>query len=80
MKAKTVVLGSLLFAAAGYVFYEHFLSDTAKAEIEKLAHSVNDGYSRISEVIEGIQGSVIEDTSSLPNVQAARRQWESLGY
>lgn len=80
MKVKTVVLGSLVFAAVGYVFYEHFLSDTAKDEIEKLAHSLNEGYLRISEVIDGIQGSVIEDTSSLPNVESTQRQWESLGY
>lgn len=80
MKVKTALVGTILFTVAGYVFYEHVLSDTAKAEIEKLAHSVNEGYHRVSEVLEGIQGNVIEDTSSLPNVQATQRQWEALGY
>jgi hypothetical protein len=80
MKVKTALIGTAVFAAAGYVFYEHFITDDAKAEIERLAHSVNDGYSRISEVVESITGHVVEDTSSLPNVQATQQQWESLGY
>lgn len=80
MKVNTALVGTAVFAAAGYVFYEYLLSDTAKKEIERLAHSVNDGYSRVSELLENIQGHVIEDTSSLPNVQATKKQWESLGY
>ncbi|WP_321971451.1 hypothetical protein [Paratractidigestivibacter sp.] len=80
MKFKTALVGSVLVAAVGYVFYEHFLSDEAKSQIEKLAHSVTEGYSRISEVIESINGQLIEDTSSLPNVQATQQQWQNLGY
>lgn len=80
MKVKTALVGTAVLAVAGYAFYEHFITDDAKAEIEKLAHSLNEGYSRISEVLDSITGHVIEDTSSLPNVQATQQQWESLGY
>lgn len=80
MKVKSALIGTVVVAVAGYVFYEHFLSDTAKKEIERLAHSVNEGYARVSEVLESINGQVIEDTSSLPNVQATQKQWEALGY
>jgi hypothetical protein len=80
MKVKTTLVGTAVVVVASYIFYEHFLSDSAKKEIESLAHSVNDGYSRISEILESINGQVVEDTSSLPNVQATQQQWKNLGY
>lgn len=80
MKVKTFVITSLIVAGAGYYFYDHLLSDDAKAEINNLAHSINEGYARVSEVIDSMTGQVVEDPSVLPNVQVTKAQWERLGY
>lgn len=77
---KTFVITSLIVAGAGYYFYDRFLSDDAKAEINNLAHSINEGYARVSEVIDSMTGQVVEDPSVLPNVQVTKAQWERLGY
>lgn len=80
MKVRNAAVGLIIFAAAGYVFYEKILSDDAKAKIEELAQSMQAGYSQISEVIERVTGQVVEDPETLPNVQVTRKQWENLGY
>lgn len=80
MKVRNAAVGLIIFAAAGYVFYEKILSDDAKVKIEELAQSMQAGYSQISEVIERLTGQVVEDPESLPNVQVTRKQWENLGY
>lgn len=80
MKVKTFVITSLIVASAGYYFYDRLLSDDAKAEINNLAYSINEGYARVSEVIDSMTGQVVEDPSVLPNVQVTKAQWERLGY
>lgn len=80
MKVKAFVITSLIVAGAGYYFYDRLLSDDAKAEINNLAHSINEGYARVSEVIDSMTGQVVEDPSVLPNVQVTKAQWERLGY
>lgn len=80
MKVKTFVITSLIVAGAGYCFYDRLLSDDAKAEINNLAHSINEGYAKVSEVIDSMTGQVVEDPSVLPNVQVTKAQWERLGY
>lgn len=77
---KTFVITSLIVASAGYYFYDRLLSDDAKAEINNLAYSINEGYARVSEVIDSMTGQVVEDPSVLPNVQVTKAQWERLGY
>ena len=80
MKVKHVFLGSAVITVAGYLFYTYGLRDDAKRKIEELAQASKKAYQTVSELLEEHQGVVIEDTSSLPNVQSTRRQWESLGY
>lgn len=80
MKVKTLLIGSAALTVAGYLFYTYGLRDDAKRKIENLAQASKKAYTTISELIEEHQGVVIEDTSSLPNVQATKRQWEALGY
>lgn len=80
MKAKNILIGSAVLIASGYLFYTYGLRDDAKRKIEELAQASKKAYTTISELIEQHQGVVIEDTSSLPNVQSTKRQWESLGY
>lgn len=80
MKVKHVLITSALLTVTGYLFYHYGLREDAKRKIEELAQASKRAYTTVSSLIEDRQGFVIEDTSSLPNVQATRRQWESLGY
>ena len=80
MKIKNFLIGSIVVAGTGYLVYDRLLSDNAKAEVKKLAHSVSVGYTRISELVESMTGQVIDDPSMLPNVQVTNKQWEQLGY
>lgn len=80
MKIKSFLIGSIVVAGTGYLVYDRLLSDNAKAEVMKLAHSVSASYTRISELVESMTGQVIEDPSMLPNVQVTKKQWEQLGY
>lgn len=80
MKIKKFLIGSILVTGAGYLVYSRLLSDSAKLEIKKTAHSIIENYSRVSEVIDTMTGQVIEDPSMLPNVQVTKKQWEQLGY
>lgn len=80
MKIKNLLIGSIVIAGTGYLVYSRVLSDNAKSEVKKMAHSIFDGYSRVSEVIESMTGQVIDDPSTLPNVQVTKKQWEQLGY
>ena len=80
MKIKNFLIGSILVTGAGYLVYSRLLSDNAKTEMKKTAHSIFESYSRVSEVIDTITGQVIEDPSTLPNVQVTKKQWEQLGY
>lgn len=80
MKIKNLLIGSIVVAGTGYLVYDRLLSDYAKAEVKKLAHSVSLSYTRLSELIESMTGQVIDDPSVLPNVQVTKKQWEQLGY
>ncbi len=80
MKIKNLLIGSILVTGAGYLLYSRLLSDNAKAEVKKTAHSIFESYSRVSEIIDTMTGQVIEDPSTLPNVQVTKKQWEQLGY
>ena len=80
MKVKHVLIASALLTVSGYLFYTYGLRDDAKRKIEDLAQASKKAYTTISSLIDDRQGVVIEDTSSLPNVQATKRQWESLGF
>lgn len=80
MKIKNLLIGSIVVTGTGYLLYSRLLTDNAKAEVKKMAHSVYESYSRISEVIDTMTGQVIEDPSTLPNVQVTNQQWEKLGY
>lgn len=80
MKVKTLLISSAALTVVGYLFYTYGLRDDAKRKIEDLAQASKKAYSTISKLVEEHQGVVIEDTSSLPNVQATKRQWDALGY
>ncbi len=80
MRVKHVLIASALLTVSGYLFYTYGLRDDAKRKIEDLAQASKKAYITISSLIDDRQGVVIEDTSSLPNVQATKRQWESLGF
>ncbi|MDO4848679.1 MAG: hypothetical protein Q4B45_02770 [Coriobacteriia bacterium] len=80
MKVKTLLISSATLTVVGYLFYTYGLRDDAKRKIEELAQASKKAYSTISKLVEEHQGVVIEDTSSLPNVQATKLQWETLGY
>ncbi len=80
MRAKHVLIASALLTVSGYLFYTYGLRDDAKRKIEDLAQASKKAYTTISSLIDDRQGVVIEDASSLPNVQATKRQWESLGF
>lgn len=80
MKIKNLLIGSIVVAGTGYLVYDRLLSDYAKAEVKKMAHSVAMSYTRISELVESMTGQVIEDPSMLHNVQVTKKQWEQLGY
>lgn len=80
MKIKNFLIGSIVVTGTGYLLYSRLLSDDAKAEVKKMAHSVYDSYTRVSEIIGTMTGQVIEDPSALPNVQVTKQQWEKLGY
>lgn len=80
MKIKNFLIGSIIVAGTGYLIYRRLLSDNAKAEVKKMAHSLSVSYARISELIESMTGQVIDDPSVLPNVQVTKKQWEHLGY
>lgn len=80
MKFKNFLIGSIVVAGTGYLVYRRLLSDNAKAEVRKMAHSVSMSYSRISELVESMTGQVIDDPGVLPNVQVTKKQWEQLGY
>ena len=80
MKIKNLFIGSIVVAGTGYLVYRRLLSDNAKAEVKKLAHSVSVSSTRISELVESMTGQVIDDPSVLPNVQVTKKQWEQLGY
>lgn len=80
MKIKNFLIGSIVVAGTGYLVYSRLLSDNAKSEVNKMAHSVSVSYTRISELVESMTGQVIEDPSMLPNVQVTKKQWEQLGY
>lgn len=80
MKIKNFLIGSIVVTGTGYLLYSRMLSDNAKAEVKKMAHSVYDSYTRVSEVIDTMTGQVIEDPNALPNVQITKQQWEKLGY
>lgn len=80
MKIKNFLIGSIVVAGTGYLVFSHLLSDNAKAEVKKMAHSVTASYTRISELVESMTGQVIDDPSVLPNVQVTKKQWEQLGY
>lgn len=80
MKIKNFLIGSIVVTGAGFLLYSRLLTDNAKAEVKKMAHSVYKSYSRVSEIIDTTTGQVIEDPSTLPNVQVTNQQWEKLGY
>lgn len=80
MKIKNFLIGSIVVTGTGYLLYSRLLTDNAKAEVKKMAHSVYESYSRISEVIDTMTGQVIQDPNTLPNVQVTNQQWEKLGY
>lgn len=80
MKIKNFLIGSIIVAGTGYLIYRRLLSDNAKAEVKKMAHSLSVSYARISELVESMAGQVIDDPSVLPNVQVTKKQWEQLGY
>lgn len=80
MKIKSFLIGSIVVVGTGYLVYDRLLSDNAKAEVMKLAHSVSASYTRIAELVDSMKGQVIEDPSMLPNVQVTKKQWEQLGY
>ena len=80
MKIKKLLIGSIVVAGTGYLVYSRLLSDNAKAEAKKMAHTVSASYTRISELVESMTGQVIDDPSVLPNVQVTKKQWEHLGY
>lgn len=80
MKIKNLLIGSIVVAGTGYLVYDRLLSDNAKAEVKKMAHSVSTSYTRIIELVESMTGQVIEDPNVLPNVQVTKKQWEQLGY
>lgn len=80
MRVKHALIASALLTVSGYLFYTYGLRDDAKRKIEDLAQASKKAYTTISSLIDDRQGVVIEDTSSLPNVQATKRQWESLGF
>ena len=80
MKIKNFLIGSIVVAGTGYLVYDRLLSDNAKAEVKKMAHSVSVSYTRRSELVESMTGQVIDDPSMLPNVQVTKKQWEQLGY
>lgn len=80
MKIKNFLIGSIVVTGAGYLLYSRLLRDNAKDEVKKMAHSVYESYSRVSEIVDTMTGQVIEDPSTLPNVQVTNQQWEKLGY
>lgn len=80
MKIKNFLIGSIIVAGTGYLLYDRLLSDNAKAEVKKMAHSVSMSYTRISELVESMTGQVVDDPSVLPNVQVTKKKWEQLGY
>ena len=42
MKIKNLLIGSIVVAGTGYLVYRRLLSDNAKVEVKKMAHSVAD--------------------------------------
>lgn len=80
MKIKNFLIGSIVVTGTGYLLYSRLLSDDAKAEVKKMAHSVSRSYTRISELVESMTGQLIDDPGVLPNVQVTKKQWEQLGY
>ena len=80
MEIKNFLIGSIVVAGTGYLVYRRLLSDNAKAEVKKMAHSVSVSYARISGLVESMTGQVIGDPSALPNVQVTKKQWTQLGY
>lgn len=80
MKIKNLLIGSIVVAGTGYLVYRRLLSDNAKVEVKKMAHSVAESYTRVSQLVESMTGQVIDDPGALPNVQVTKKQWEQLGY
>lgn len=80
MKITNLLIGSIVVAGTGYLVYDRLLSDNAKVEVKKLAHSVVVSYTRLSQLVESMAGQVIDDPGMLPNVQVTKKQWEQLGY
>lgn len=80
MKIKNFLIGSIIVIGSGYLLYSRLLRDNAKDEVEKMAHSIYDSYTRLSEIVDTTTGQVIEDPSALPNVQVTKQQWEKLGF
>lgn len=80
MKIKNLLIGSIVVAGTGYLVYRRLLSDNAKVEVKKMAHSVAVSYTRVSQLVESMTGKVIDDPNVLPNVQVTKKQWEQLGY
>lgn len=66
--------------AAGYLFYDKFLSNEAKDSVQHLAETMKTAYEKVDGFVESTRGHVVEDPSLLPNVQATKAQWSALGY
>lgn len=80
MKLRYKVAVGALVVVAGYVFYDKVISQEAKDSVKNMAQGVKESYLKIHEVLESMEGEVVDDPNVLPNVQSTKMQWESLGY
>ena len=80
MKSLRLALGlSLLAAGAVFACYHVLLTDSAKKSLKNSFNSISCAYTLIHDSIIDARGIEIGDCE-LPNQQATRLQWESLGY
>ncbi len=79
-KLVTKVGSLVLVVGGGYLLYTFCLSEKAKKEVKDAAHNIKEAYEKIADAIETVQGQVMEDDQPLPNVQATKSQWASIGY
>lgn len=80
MRWRNRFVAAALVCAGGYLLYTKGLSPKAKESVKDAARGVKASYDKIADVIEAIEGHVVDDPDTLPNVQATEQQWENLGY
>ena len=79
-KLAEYAVAAAALGVAGYLFYDKFLSDEAKASVENLAKTMKSAYEKVDGFVESTRGHVVEDPALLANVQATKAQWSALGY